>query len=305
MHRLLRLIALIPCCALGAGALAQTASGQETAATRSQAQPSAAAPPAPPTPAAGASAGPEAATDKVIPGRSDDELRTLDTTDGDFTVRIRTTQRAHASGTLLMLSLGDGDSATGSALERLRRDLPAHGWTTWCVPLDAPPWAHAQHPGAVPEEADVPVQTMDTQRHAELERWMTHGRNRLQAAMTALHDPGSGVVLVAAGPAALLVPGAPARLAGVLLIEPFDHPDLPATLPTAAPVPLMEILSPALAAQRSPPAGQPAGESAHHRRLILDGASPEPFGVETLLTRRVRGWLTALASPATRPPGAD
>lgn len=274
MHLLLRLIALIPCCALGAGALAQTASGQETAAT--QAQPSA-----------------------------EDVLRTLDTADGDFTVRIRAAQRVRSGGTLLMLSLGDGDSATGSALERLRHDLPAHGWTTWWIPLDAPPWAHARPPGAMPEEADVPPQTAEARRHAELEQWMRHGRNRLQAAITALHDPGPGVVLVAAGPAALLVPGAPARLAGVLLIEPFEHADFPAALSAAAPVPLMEILSPALAAERPPYPGQTAGESAHYRRLILDGTSPEPFGVETLLTRRVRGWLTALASPANRPPGAD
>ncbi|HMV71024.1 MAG TPA: DUF3530 family protein [Pseudomonadales bacterium] len=232
-------------------------------------------------------------------GTADDETRTLNAAGGEFTTLVRTAQGT-PHGTLVLLPADGAHPEAGEAMERLRRDLPAHGWTTWLITLDPPPGIRS---GRIdPDAQQEPSQPTADAGHAEaLARWAEHGEARITATLTAARAENPTVVLAAAGPAAVLLLHALPDATAALLIEAVELPDLALAWPQPLPVPVMEILRPALAIQRPPPARDSSDQEAarRYRRLLIDVANVEPFGVETLLTRRVRGWLSTMrAAPA-------
>ncbi len=215
-----------------------------------------------------------------------DETRTLRAGEQEFRVIVRAARGAQHHGALVLLPPDGAHPGASAALERLRRDLPAHGWSSWLVVLEPPP-------------------ASDAERATDLQRWAADAGERIDAALAAARAAHPVTVLAAAGPGAALLARALPTASAALLIDPVEFAELASAWPTPLPVPVMEILRPALAAQRPPPAAPPGTGSAPYRRLVIDVASSEPFGVETLLTRRVRGWLATLAPPSAAPADAD
>lgn len=235
---------------------------------------------------------------------ADDETRALNAAGGEFTTFVRTA-RGTPHGTLVLLPADGAHPEAVEAMERLRRDLPTHGWTTWLITLDPPPGIRSGRidPGVQQEPSQPPPDA----GHAEaLARWAEHGEARIAATLAAARAANPTVVLAAAGPAAALLLHALPGATAALLIEPVELPGLALAWPQPLPAPVMEILRPALAIQRPPPArGSSDHEAARrYRRLLIDVTNVEPFGVETLLTRRVRGWLSTL-QPASAAAAAD
>lgn len=271
------------------------------------------------------------------PAAPADETRTLRAGAQQFSVIVRAARGAQQHGALVLLPPDGAHPGASAALERLRRDLPAHGWSSWLLVLEPPPRIHAGRlgtdapaeaappaPDALAEAAspapDAPAEAAspapdapaaeappapDAERAAELQRWAADAGERIDAALTAARAAHPVTVLAAAGPGAALLARALPAASAALLIDPVEFAELAPAWPAPLPVPVMEILRPALAARRPPPAAPAGTGSAPYRRLVIDVASSEPFGVETLLTRRVRGWLATLAPVPAAAADAD
>lgn len=253
------------------------------------AMPARAAEPPDPTPAA-APAAPAAV-------QRDDETRMLGPDDAKFAVLVRAA-RGEVQGTVVLLPPGGSHTTTDTALQRLRHDLPMHGWNTWLLDLDAAPGIHI---GRIDPDADHD-DTAASAPGTDMEHWLVRSEARVELALDAARASHPTVVVAASGLTAALLLHALPSASAALLIDPLELPGLTLSWPQPLPAPVMEIVRPSLAVQRSPPEqASTDGGPVRYRRLVIDttGVHVKASDVETLLTRRVRGWLkSTLTAPS-------
>jgi hypothetical protein len=218
-----------------------------------------------------------------------------------------------ARGALLLLP-GDGEYPTASpAIEQLRQLLPAKGWSTWLISLESPPRSHSGPlaPDSDPQSAATPAQQEpdEQQRIEALRKWAKRCEARIAQAMSAASAEGT-LVLVAENSAAALLTGfvgtQPAAVKAAIVIEPVDFPGLASEWPKDLALPVLELLDPVTrreeGAQRR---AQADAVGLERYRQIMTSIGPwEPGDNETLLAKRVRGWLKSLdldSRPAPAP----
>lgn len=220
-----------------------------------------------------------------------EEIRVLDTADGKATILVRPAQDHETRGTLVLLSADGSLPASDATLERLRRLLPAHGWTTWLLAAEPSPAMHGKDDGDdTPHTEDAPAQPVPPSTAA----WT----RRIDATIDAARAEYPTVVIAATGTTAALLAHDMPAVTAVLLIDPVEPVGADPAVQQPLRVPVMEVLYPALALQRPPP--PQAGQDVPYRRLLIETTEVEPLDVETVLTRRVRGWLKSVVqAPAS------
>jgi hypothetical protein len=151
------------------------------------------------------------------------------------------------------------------------------------------------------ESPSPPPPLLDEQRAKELGEWAERSRARLAATVTAASADGP-VVVIAEGAAAVLLTGfaadAPNAAHAVTLIEPVELPGLHPSWPNGYATPVLEVMGLTMlreqgAARRS--AASAARLHYYRQAALSDDATAAP-GEESLITRRLRGWLKSLES---------
>ncbi len=309
-------------------------------------------PPAAPPPAEpGAAPAPEAPADTApatIPSDLDRlaealpaEHRMLQADGADFDVFVNAITGGPPKGALVLIPGDGGLPPTSDGLTALRRDLPAHGWSTWLISLLRPPRvqsvsdtpdaaapaATTQSPDAgstapaepaeakpaAQQEADFPEPAaapgLDARITAQMQDWITANQPRIAAAVAEAAKEGP-VTLVAEGAAAALVTnfmaaGAP-EVVAVVLIDPVELPGADARWPEDFATPVLEVLD----AEERADIGRErrtlanASRVASYRQLTLPGGYQTEEGQPSVLAKRIRGWLLKLppAPPAKSAP---
>lgn len=291
------------------------------------------------------------------------ERQVLRTENGEFGVITATADAEKSTGTLLLLPADGQFPGASPGIARLRAEMPALGWATWLVELEAPPRVQslvatgtppppaegttppaetgksgapaekaapgdskpagesdAAEPPARPPETttpegaatgvapaaaavdaavDAPGMALDKRVEEAHAAWIKGNRARVAAALVEAAKAGP-VALVAEGSAAPVLAAALDRaegLAALVLLAPVPLAEAPFAWPEKLPLPVLEVLEPGA----SPEARAASRERARaagvkkHRVLLFALDGPEVGPGESLLTRRVRGWLTGLA----------
>ncbi len=242
------------------------------------------------------------------------EQRLLQAEGVEFPVFVKPVSGEPAHGALLLLP-GDGTYPTASpAIEQLRQLLPAQGWSTWLISLESPPRSHSGRLAGDPDPppAATPAQrASDEQRRLEeLQAWAKRCQARIAQVVTAASAEGS-LVLVAENSAAALLTGfvgtQPAATRAAVVIEPVDFPGLASEWPKDLAMPVLELLNPVThfeqGAQRREQAQAMGLEN--YRQIMISIAPWQAGDNETLLAKRVRGWLKSLDQIAGPTSNAD
>ena len=243
-----------------------------------------------------------------------DEQRLLQADGVEFPVFVKPARGEPAQGALLLLP-GDGAYPTASpAIEQLRQLLPALGWSTWLISLESPPRSHsgrlADNPDPQPPATPAQRASDEQRRLVELQEWAKRCQARIAQAVTAASAEGS-LVLVAENSAAALLTGfvgaQPAAARAAVVIEPVDFPGLASEWPKDLALPVLELLNPVThheqGAQRREQAKAMGLEN--YRQIMISIAPWQPGDNETLLAKRVRGWLKSLDQDSGSTPDAD
>lgn len=314
LHRLLLTACLLAPCAPLAFAQAPAGPAPATAA------PGAASATAPPTPDPAASAAPAEGDAAPAPATNaagnSGNVRRLKAGGEEFSVHVAPITGGPAQGTLVLVP-GDAAFAMSSrGIAQLRDGMPAFGWSAWVPELESPPRSHAAalgrksadpSPAEGAQAATVPEDVpLEAARAGELQAWATRNRARLAAVVTAAATEGR-VVVVAEGVGAALLTGlvaeAPHAAFAVALVEPVELPGLPAAWPKGSATPVLEVFDPA--AQHTQGAARRSQANAsglhYYRQTVLSLEAGGGTEGETLLVRRLRGWLRSL-EPADAPP---
>lgn len=246
-----------------------------------------------------------------------------------FRVLKRSARGADTSRVLVLVPGAGAAPSAWTAAEQLRESLPDHGWSAWLLGLEPPPLVRsaalrsqspAGHAGDAPpqgdgaggdtssatETADAQSGTPgpDEQRLAAYRGWLAGSVERIAGTVAeagAAHP--DGVVLVGEGSAAAAVLAAlPALqgdagvLRGVLIIEPVWPADIPARWPRGLEIPALEILTPATRLRDGAARSRDARmlELAQYRQLGIAFEGWAPGSGESVLAKRVRGWLDRL-----------
>ncbi len=231
------------------------------------------------------------------------ERRLLQVEGEEFPVFVKTSTAKPARGALLLLP-GDGEYPTASpAIEQLRQLLPAQGWSTWLISLESPPRSHSGPlvPDPDPQASAAPAQPDPDaqQRIEELRKWAKRCEARIARAVSAASAEGA-LVLVAENSAAALLTGfvgaQPAAVKAAIVIDPVDFPGLASEWPDDLAVPVLELLDPVTQHEEGAQRRAQADAAGLDRyRQIMTSIGPwEPGDNETLLAKRVRGWLSSL-----------
>lgn len=169
----------------------------------------------------------------------------------------------------------------------------------------AAPAAEGTPPSAAAADAAVeaPAIALDKRLGDAHAAWIDRNRARVAAALAEAAKAGP-VVLVAEGSASPVLVAALDKaegLAALVLLAPVTLDEAPFAWPEKLPLPVLEVLEPGA----SPEDRAGSRERAHaagvgnYRLMLLALEGPLVGPRESLLTRRVRGWLRSLS----RPPG--
>jgi Protein of unknown function (DUF3530) len=257
----------------------------------------------------------------ALAARLADERRMLKAGGGEFAVFVRTAQEEPARGTLLLIP-GDGaHPASAAAVAQIHATLPAHGWSSWLLSLESPPrsWtatigaaaAPAPPAGAAANQPRLPDASLDAERAQELQFWAERCQARIAAAIAAAAAAGGKVVLLSEGSAALLlsraVAAAPATIQGAVQIEPIELGGPVQQWPEGLAAPVLDVMSPAASRAQGAARRERARERGlrNYRQLTLETGSWYAARGETMLARRLRGWLSALDGSLNGGRGAD
>lgn len=152
---------------------------------------------------------------------------------------------------------------------------------------------------AVDTVLEAPGLALDKRLGAAHADWIARNRARVAAALSEAVKTGP-VVLVAEGSASPVLAAALEKaegLAALVLLAPVALDEAPFAWPSKLALPVLEVLEPGASPEEragSLERARAAGVGNHRLMLLsLDGPSVGPR--ESLLTRRVRGWLTGLA----------
>jgi hypothetical protein len=289
------------------------------------------------------------------------ERRVLRTDRGEFGVIAATAESEQAAGTVVLLPADGQFPGASPGIARLRAEMPAAGWATWLLELEAPPRvqslgtpgtpaaaeaANGTTPPADANKSDTPAEqpapdaaqpaegsseappaaapadkgtegaalsaeaaeaaveapalALDRRLGAAHAEWIDRNRARVAAALAEAAKAGP-VVLVAEGSASPVLLAALDRaegLAALVLLAPVPLDEAPFAWPAKLPLPVLEVLEPGA----SPKERAGSRERAHaasietYRLMLLAMDSPSVGPRESLLTRRVRGWLRSLSS---------
>lgn len=266
-----------------------------------------------------------------------DEPRDLTAGEQQFAVLTRAARGADAARVLVLVAGAGAAPSAWTAIEQLRESLPDHGWSTWLLGLETPPLvrsaalkspssavpgvgetapadaAAGAEPATAPEAADAQagMPSPDAQRLAEYRGWLAGSVERIAGTIAqagAAHP--DGVVLVGEGSAAAAVlaalpalqRGAPV-LRGVLIIEPVWPADIPARWPRGLAMPALEILTPATLHRDGDARRRDARTLAlaQYRQFGIAFEGWAPGSGESVLAKRVRGWLERLDAAPEAP----
>ncbi len=288
------------------------------------------------------------------------ERRVFSADSGEFGVIAATAESEQAAGTVVLLPADGQFPGASPGIARLRAEMPAAGWATWLLELEAPPRVQAlgtpgtpaaasaaqgttppavasksetpaeqpapgaaqpaevsseAPPAAAPADkategtalsaeaaaAEAPALALDRRLGEAHAQWIDRNRARVAIALVEAAKTGP-VVLVAEGsasPVLLAALGKAEGLAALVLLAPVLLDEAPFAWPAKLPLPVLEVLEPGA----SPEDRAGSRERAHaagienYRLMLLAMESPSVGPRESLLTRRLRGWLRSLSRP--------
>jgi hypothetical protein len=275
---------------------------------------------------------PDPSTTPVAAAATGDEPRDLTAGEQRFAVLTRAARGADATRVLVLVAGAGAAPSTWTATEQLRESLPDHGWSTWLLGLETPPLVRSaalkSQSSAVPgvgetapadaaasaeaataaEAAQTGVPSPDAERLAEYRGWLAGSVERIAGTIAqagAAHP--DGVVLAGEGSAAAAVLAALQRdapvLRGVLIIEPVWPTDIPARWPRGLAMPALEILTPATLHREGDERRRDARTLAlaQYRQFGIAFEGWAPGSGESVLAKRVRGWLERLDAAPEAP----
>lgn len=201
----------------------------------------------------------------------------------------------------------DAGNAGAAAAEPAPEPAKPAAGSSESAPAAPAPEKPAEGAPASADAAEAPVEdpgiALDKRLGEAHAQWILGNRERVAAALAAAAGAGP-VVLVAEGSASPVLVAALDKaegLAALVLLVPVTLDEAPFAWPEKLPLPVLEVLEPGA----SPEDRAGSRERAHaagvgnYRLMLLSLDGPAVGPRESLLTRRVRGWLRSLS----RPPG--